>query len=57
MDPELNMKGCENFFLIILHAHIIAAAKTIMQKQQYNNVEDVANVILCILILMKSTKG
>ena len=46
MEPELNMKGCEDFFLIILHAHIIAAAKKIMQKQKYDKVKDLANAIL-----------
>ena len=47
VDPDVNMKGCEDFFLIVLHAHIIAAARKVTQKQQYKNVKDLANEILC----------
>ena len=47
VDPDVNMKGCEDFFLTVLHAHIIAAARKVTQKQQYKNVKDLANEILC----------
>ena len=29
LDPKTNMKGCEDFLTIVLHAHVVAAAKTL----------------------------
>lgn len=46
VDPDNNMKGCEDFFLIILHAHVIAAANKVTEQQQYTNVRDLASAIL-----------
>ena len=40
------MKGCEDFFLTALHAHIICAAKEILSKSQFNKVNDLAKEIV-----------
>ena len=39
------MKGYEDFFLTVLHAHIICAAKKIMSKSNFENVIDLAREI------------
>lgn len=31
LDPEVNMKGCEDFLTVILHEHIVAAANKVKQ--------------------------
>ena len=46
LDPEVNMKGCEDFLTIVLHAHIASAAKKLLAKQKYDNVMDLAQAIL-----------
>ena len=46
IDPAKNMKGCEDLFLIALHAHVTAAAKSILNDKQYDNVEDLAKEII-----------
>ena len=47
VDPEKNMKGCEDFLLIVLHAHVVAAGNKLMEKKQYDTVQDLARAILC----------
>ena len=46
IDPEVNMKGCEDFFKIVLHAHVIAGGKKLMAMQQYNDVKDLSKAII-----------
>ena len=46
LDPEVNMKGCEDFMMIILHAHVNAAAEKLLSQQSYQNVEDLAKAML-----------
>ena len=31
LDPSKNMKACEDFFLTVLHAHVLAAADHLME--------------------------
>ena len=40
------MKGCEDFLLIAVHAHVIAAAKQILSIVEFGSVEAIAREIL-----------
>ena len=40
------MKGCEDFLLMALHAHVIAAAKEILSSTSYDNVASLAKEIV-----------
>ena len=33
MDPQTNMKAAEDFLLLLLHAHTVAAAKELLSYQ------------------------
>ena len=48
IDPAKNLKAFEDFLLIILHAHVIAAAKSILSSPAmcYESVEDLAKEIV-----------
>ena len=46
LDPENNMKGCEDFLSVILHAHVNAAAEKLLSEQSYDNVEDLSKAIV-----------
>ena len=45
-NPAKNMKACEDLLLITLHAHVTAAAKSILSDKQYDNVKDLAKEII-----------
>jgi len=40
------MKACEDFLLIVLHAHVVSAAKRLLSLKQYSSVTDLAKAIL-----------
>ena len=40
------MKGCEDYLLIALHAHVVAAAKEILSTTQYDSVQNLAKEIV-----------
>ena len=46
LDPEVNMKGCEDFIMIILHARVTSAAKMLLSEKSYDSVMDLAKAIL-----------
>lgn len=46
LDPEDNMKGYEDFLMIVLHAHVNAAAEKLLSEQSYDKVEDLAKAIV-----------
>ena len=50
MDPSKNMKGCEDFLLIVLHAHVVAAAKYLIRIsstcESFKNPEDISREIV-----------
>ena len=46
LDPEDNMKGCEDFLTIVLHAHVRAAADNLLSRNSYDKVEDLSKAIL-----------
>ena len=46
LDPEQNMKGCEDFLTIVLHAHVIAAAKKVLSQQSINEVKYLAKEVM-----------
>jgi len=46
------MKGCEDLFLIILHSHVVAAAKSILKERQFERVEDLAKEIIVRYIFL-----
>lgn len=41
-DPKDNLNACEDFLGVVLEAHIVAAAKTILLSTQYGSVSDLA---------------
>ena len=43
-DPEKNVKATEDVFLLILHAHVVAAAKIVLQTSQISELSNVAEV-------------
>ena len=40
------MKGFEDYLLIALHAHVVAAAKQILSDTQFDSVKDLAREIV-----------
>ena len=40
------MKGCEDFLMIILHAHVNVAAEKLLSQGSYRKVEDLAKAML-----------
>ena len=45
------MKGCEDYLLIALHAHVVAAAKEILSTTQYDSVQNRLKKLLYSLLL------
>ena len=54
--PAKNMKGCEDFFSVILHAHVNAAVEKLLSEQSYDNVEDLSIAIVQNYICFDPTK-
>ena len=48
LDPSKNMKACEDFFLTVLHAHVVAVAEYLIESSQVNvgKAEDMAKEII-----------
>lgn len=48
IDPAKNMKACEDIMLIIFHAYVMAASKSVMSTsdQQFEKVKDLAREIV-----------
>lgn len=46
VNPEKCMKGCEDFLLMALHSHVVAAAKEILSTTEYNSVNRLAKEIV-----------
>ena len=46
VDPDKSMKGFEDYFLIALHAHVVAAAKEILLTTQFDSVMELAKEIV-----------
>lgn len=54
--PEKNMKAAEDFLLLLLHAHIVAAARKIFQYETgYESIAEVAKCIVNTHLLLPST--
>ena len=52
-DPEKNMKAAEDFLLLLLHAHVVAAAKTIFVFESgLESVAEVAKSIVNTFLLL-----
>ena len=45
-DPEKNMDSAEDFMLLMLHTHVVAAAKVILDLQPVETVQDLAKMII-----------
>ena len=56
-DPSDNMKGTEDFLLMVLHAHVIAAAKVIISSAQASTLAEFAKSIVdkFVIISLNST--
>jgi len=48
-----SMKGCENFLLMVLHAHVVAAGKEILSATPYDSVENLAKEIALQFIVFE----
>ena len=46
LDPQTNMKAAEDFLLLVLHAHTVAAGETISSYVLVTSVSDLARRIL-----------
>lgn len=53
VDPEKCMKGFEDYLLIALHAHVVAAAKEILSDAQFDSVKDLAREIVVRFIVFE----
>lgn len=47
------MKGCEDYLLIALHAHVVAAAKDILSTTQFDSVEGLAREIVVRFVVFE----
>ncbi len=45
-DPQNNMNAAEDYFRLIVHAHVVAAAKTVMKFNPQTSVKDLARLII-----------
>ena len=45
-NPEKNMKSYEDFLLLVIHVHVIHAAKIIRNHKSFDNVTDLAREII-----------
>ena len=46
LDPQKNMNAAEDFLLLLLHTHIIAAAEAMQSLKQMDNVVDLAKAVV-----------
>ena len=56
LDPEDNMKGCEDFLIVILHAHVNTIAEKLLSEKPYDKVEDLAKAIMHNFIFFDPAK-
>ena len=54
-DPQKNMKACEDFMLLLLHAHVVEAARVLRMKSPASSVSDVARSIIDTFLLLPKT--
>lgn len=46
LDPQKNMNAAEDFMMLLLHAHIVAAAEVIQSQNTYDDVVELARAIV-----------
>ena len=46
MHPEKNVKASEDYLTLMLHAHVISAAKVLLSNREFNNISDLALAIV-----------
>ena len=46
LDPEDNMKAAEDFLLVVLHAHVVAAANELMQLLPCESAIELAKLVI-----------
>ena len=46
LDPAKNMNACEDFLNIVLHSHVVGAAKFLESSNHYEKVEELAKAIV-----------
>ena len=56
LDPEDHMKGREDFLIVILHAHVNAAAEKLLSEKSYDKVEGLAKAIMHSFIFSDPAK-
>ena len=50
MEPDKSTKGFEDYFLIVLHAHVVATAKEILLITQFDSVKELAKEIVVLFV-------
>ena len=56
-DPKDNMNSCEDFLLLLLHTHAVAAAKVIQNFNPQDSASELANAIFVNFIDLPSTSS
>lgn len=56
-DPQNNMNASEDFMLLVLHAHIVAAAKTLQSIDETNDVNELARKVVETYVRLPRMNG
>ena len=56
-DPSSNMNSAEDFLLLLLHAHSVAAANTILDVTQFTSANELARAIVLNYVRIDSTQN
>ncbi len=54
-DPQNNMNAADDYFRLMVHAHVVAAAKTVMKFNPQTSVKDHARLIITNYIRFPET--
>ena len=57
VDPKDDMNSCEDFLLLLLHTHAVAAAKVIQNFNPQDSASELANAIFVNFIDLPSTSS
>lgn len=54
-DPQKNMKACEDFMLLLLHTHVVEAARVLQLQNQTLSISDLARSIINNFVRLPNT--
>ena len=55
-DPSSNMKASEDYLLLLLHAHVIAAAKHVLSSDPNTSFENLVQSIVDLVVFPRTTE-